>query len=79
MPFKIHSMKENKTNIVSEPAIVYEKSISTFTSFEEMNEAEAKVMASISAINHLQNATTLIKKIYAEELKNPMNKKIIFK
>ena len=73
-------MKENKTNIVSEPAIVYKKnSINTFTSFEEMNEAEAKVMASISPINHLQNATTLIKKIYAEELKNLMNKKIIFK
>ncbi len=76
-------MKKNsqpQNNIVPEPSIVYEKrSIDTFTSFEEMNETEAKAMANISAINHLQNATSLIKKVYAAELKKTMNKKIIFK
>jgi len=66
-------------NIVAEPAFVYERSIRTFKSFEEMNEADAKAMAEITGINHLQNATSLIKRVYWQELKNPMNKKLSFK
>jgi hypothetical protein len=67
--------QSNMNNIVSEPAMVYGKrSITTFTSFEEMNEAEAKAIANISPIVHLQNATMLIRKVYAEQLKQPMNK-----
>lgn len=74
---KKHQQHQNK--IVSEPTTLYKKTISTSSSFEEMNEAEAKAMANISAINHLQNATSLIKKVYAAELKKSMNKKLNFK
>lgn len=79
LPFKVNKMKKNnpqQKNTVSEASAVYKKSVSTFTSFEEMNEAEAKTMATIAGINHLQNATSLIRKIYAEELKKPMTKKL---
>ena len=75
-------MKKNNqllSNAVQEPTTLYKKTISTSSSFKEMNETEAKAMANISAINHLQNATSLIKKVYAAELKKTMNKKIIFK
>lgn len=74
-------MKKNtqSNNTVNEPqAMAYQKPIQQFTSFEDMNEAEAKVMANISGVNHLQNATSLIKKVYADELKKPMDKKINF-
>ena len=67
--------QSNKNNLVSETSMVYGKrSITTFSSFEDMNEAEAKEMANISPIIHLQNATMLIQKVYAEQLKQPMNK-----
>jgi len=67
--------QSNMNNLLSETAMVYGKrNITTFTSFEEMNEAEAKAMANISPIVHLQNATMLIRKVYAEQLKQPMNK-----
>jgi hypothetical protein len=52
--------------------------IQSFTSFEDMNEVDAKKMANISATEHLQNATLLIKKVYAEQLKKPMNKNLKF-
>lgn len=67
----------SKINLASEPAMEYVKSnISIFTSFEEMNESDAKAMANISPINHLRNATMLIRKVYAEQLKQPMNKSL---
>jgi len=67
--------KSNNHNLVSEPSMAYGKrSITISTSFDEMNEAEAKAMADISPITHLQNATMLIKKVYAEQLKQPMDK-----
>ena len=72
------SNNQEPKNIVAEPAFVYEKTIRTFNSFEEMNEAEAKAMAKIAGLNHLQNATSLIKRVYSEELKNSMNKKLSF-
>lgn len=53
--------------------------IKFFTSFNEMNEADAKEMALLTPQEHLQNAVFLIKKIFAEELKKPMNKRIKFK
>jgi len=69
--------QSNKDNLVSEPAMVYGKRSITFSSsFEDMNEAEAKAMAKISPIEHLQNATMLIKKVYAEQLKQPMDKNL---
>ena len=69
--------QSNNNNLVSEPAMVYGKhSITISTSFEEMNESEAKAMANISPITHLQNATMLIRKVYAEQLKQPMDKSL---
>ena len=50
-----------------------------FTSFKAMNEADAKVMAALSPREHLQNAVFLTQKIFAEELKKPMDKKLKFK
>ena len=75
----MNSNNQEPKNIVAEPPFVYERSIRAFNSFEEMNEADAKAMAKITGINHLQNATSLIKRVYSEELKNPMNKKLSFK
>lgn len=54
--------------------------ITFFNSFEEMNDADAREMASISPLQHLQNATELIKMFYANELKKEFNGfKIYFK
>ena len=44
-----------------------------------MNEADARIMAEIEPIEHLKSATLLIKKIYEEELRKTMDKKIRFK
>jgi hypothetical protein len=73
------SNNQEPKNIVAEPAFVYERTILTFNSFEEMNKTEAKAMAKIAGVNHLQNATSLIKRVYWQELQNPMNKKLSFK
>lgn len=56
-----------------------QQKIKFFTSFEAMNEADAKEMAALSPSEHLQRAVWLTKKIFAEELKKPMDKKIKFK
>lgn len=78
---KKYSNKEDEIrHIVSESAVSYKKmSLQKFNSFEEMNEATAKVMAQLSGEEHLQNATELIKRIYSDELKKPMDKKIKFR
>jgi hypothetical protein len=44
-----------------------------------MNEEDAKAMAGISPINHLQNATILVKRVFAKQLNKPMNKVLKFK
>ncbi|MEO6706786.1 MAG: hypothetical protein ABIN04_13175 [Ginsengibacter sp.] len=44
-----------------------------------MNEADAQSAATTEPLVHLKNTTELIKKIYADELKNPFDKKIKFK
>lgn len=73
-------MKDEEKKIVEEPAVGYGKRrIQAFGSFEEMNEADAKAMAGISGLQHLANATLLTKRIYAAELRMPMDKKIQFK
>lgn len=65
---------------MSEPEAIYKRSrLKQFSSFEEMNEADAKEMALIGPIEHLKNTVIRIKNMYAEELKKPMNKKIKFK
>ena len=69
-----------KTNIVSEPETAYQKStFQTFNSHEEANEADAKARAEISPEQHLANATQMIKAMYAEELKKPMDKTLHFR
>lgn len=65
-------------NNINEPETLYQKSIQPFTTFNDMNEADAKEMANITGVQHLQNVTSLIKKLYAVELKKPMNKKLNF-
>ena len=58
---------------VSEPVATYEtKRLHFFNSFEEMEEADARQMASINPLDHLKNVTELIKRIYAKELKKKM-------
>lgn len=70
---------ENKFS-VSEPEALYKKgSLQKFNSFEAMNEADAQSAANTQPLDHLRNTTELIKKIYAEELKDPLDKKIKFK
>ena len=66
---------------VNEPVGTYgNKKLSFFNSFEEMEEAEARQMAALSPIEHLQNATELIKRVYAIELSNMIqDTKIHFK
>ncbi len=68
-----------KSQKLSEPEATYSTSIRKFDSFEQMNEADAKEMADISAVDHLRNTVHLIRKIFSEELKRPMNKRIKFK
>ena len=76
-------MKESPKNKVNlkRPDIYLQKNkqIKFFTSFNEMNEADAKEVAALSPKEHLMNATFLIKKIFEKELKRPMDKKIKFK
>ena len=50
-----------------------------FSSFEEANEADAQAMAQLSPEEHLKNATERIQKIFEDELKKPMDKKIKFR
>ena len=71
---------QNKSSEANEPEAAYAKSkVRIFSSFEEAEEADAKEMAALSPLQHLQNATLLIKHIYAEELKKPFVKKLRFK
>lgn len=73
---------KDQQNIMSEPEVAYQKKnweLKSFSSFEEMNEATAQTMAQLSGEEHLRNTTELIKRIYSDELKLPMDKKIKFR
>lgn len=76
-------MKQNQENKnkLEEPDISYQgkQQVQIFHSFEEMNEADAREMAFIDPVIHLQNASSLAKKVFSEELKKPMDKTIKFK
>lgn len=80
---KIYSSSlEEKPNTLNEPEAFYQSDIKHITfgnSLDDMNEEDAKAMTGISPINHLQNATLMIKKVYAEQLNKPMNKDLKFK
>ncbi len=73
-------ISKNKNN-PKKPFISFQKNkhITFFTSFESMNEADAKKMAALSPKEHLQNTVFLIRKLFAKELKRPMDKKIKFR
>lgn len=67
-------------NIVSETQPLYSKNtLRIFSSFEEMNEADAEEMAAIPPLEHLKNATMRTKRLFAEELKKEMSKTIKFR
>ncbi len=73
---------EEEPNTLNEPVGLYQSPIKHITfgaSLESMNEEDAKEMANISPVNHLQNATSMIKKVYAEQLSKPMNKDLKLK
>lgn len=53
--------------------------VKPFNSFEEMNEWDAIENAAILPIIHLQNAVSVSKRIFSEELKKPMDKAVKFK
>ncbi|MDP2414944.1 hypothetical protein [Daejeonella sp.] len=58
----------------------YQKhNLKAFSSNEDANEAFAKEMAALSPTEHLQNVNALIRKLFADELSRPMNKKIRFR
>ena len=76
---KTYTTSDDALQVVSEPQALYGKTISFANSITEMNEAHAKAMAQLSGEEHLQNATQLIEGMYAEALKNPMEKTIKFK
>lgn len=72
--------KEINKNVLSESKAVYsEGRIKIFSSFEEANEDDAKAKAKLSPQQHLRNVTERIKVMYAEELKQPMDKTLKFR
>ena len=60
-------------------AIYNKNTIKHFSSFGEMNEADAKERANISPEQHLINTTQRIKNMYADELGLAMDKTLKFK
>ena len=78
---KIPNETNNSNSIlISEPEVIYRKSqVATFGTNEDMNEADAMEMAALSPTEHIQNATELTRKLYSEELKKPMNKRLRFR
>jgi hypothetical protein len=66
-------MEEEKDK-VEEPEIDYlKRKITFYSSFEEENEATAKMNAELSPVEHLQIVTGLIQQLYADKLKNLKN------
>ena len=74
----MNSRSDKKKNLANEPETAYLKTsennmdLKIFSSFKEMEDDNYKWLASLTAEQHLQNATALIKRIFAEDLKkNP--------
>jgi hypothetical protein len=79
-PKHYHSDLNNSENVFNEPQHLYQKNkITYFSSFEEMNEADARNNAAISPETHLHNASERAKKIFPYDLQKLMDKKIKFK
>jgi len=74
--------KKSTENIVNEPLSKYSKvvdEIRVFSSFEEMNEADAIEMANKKPEEHLSAVTAYLKIIYKKELAEQMDLTIHFK
>lgn len=78
----INMNKDNKNNEskAKEPEVAF-NTIQIFDSFEEQEKEEMKWLASLTPEQHLQNTTSLIKRIFADSLeKHPeIGKQITFK
>jgi hypothetical protein len=77
---------KKEVNKVNEPDLQYEahsdeNTIRFFLSFTEQEKDNYSYLAGLTSIQHLQNATALIKRIFAEDLKkNPkIGNRIYFK
>jgi len=64
---KYKKPKSAKT-LASEPKSEY--GLKSFSSFEEMNEADLLEMASFSPLQRMAHVTELLRQFYSEELKN---------
>lgn len=60
--------KNSEEDKVGEPEVAF-KTIQVFDSFEEQEVAEMEWLASQTPEQHLQHAVSLIKRIFAEELR----------
>ena len=71
----------NVENKLNEPKTVYhtQPKLGVFSSHAEANEADDREMAALSPETHLQNTTLLTERVFAEELKQLMDKTIKFK
>lgn len=63
---------QNEGLLVNEPAEIYanQKALQFFSTFEDENEATARLNAQLKPEDHLKNAHQLILAIYAKELQN---------
>lgn len=55
------------------------REVRLFDSFEAAAEADAKAMAAKTGEEHLRDAVKLIKAVYGEKWKKPMNKRLGFR
>lgn len=81
-PYKFNSRSapnDENSSTVSEPDVLFKKKLTTFDSFNDASEADAKAKANLSPEQHILNVTRRIKEIYAEELKKPMDKNLKFR
>jgi hypothetical protein len=63
--------KKAKPAKVKEPTVIYDKDeIKIFDSFEAAEDEHYSWLASLTPEQHLANAVKLIKRVYANELKN---------
>jgi hypothetical protein len=70
---------ENDNHFLAVSESTSQYGISFTHSFSEMNELDAKTLASTSPEQHLKNTTALVKETYKEVLAMIMTKKIGFK
>jgi len=63
---------QNESLLVNEPSEIYanQKNMQFFSTFEDENEASARINAQLKPEEHLMNAHQLILAIYEKELKN---------